>query len=288
MKKFCVVILSSVLALGCQALEFAGVFQSGMVLQRGVPLKISGTAAPGEKVSLTFAGQKISGKAADNGTWQLTLPPLAVSAEPRNMTLSGEKKRIVLKDILVGEVWLCSGQSNMHWKLAQCLNGKETAAQSNYPLIRTLSVDANISDTPKETFKASWKSIKPENAGRLSGVGFFFIRRLHQKLNIPVGLVVITRGGTMIEPWLPGGAADKYPQIAKQWSRLYKKVPGLKKPRLQDHPQNRPHAIYNGAIHAVRQLTFRGVIWYQGCSNIWFDTEEEYLLKQQALFDGWK
>ena len=280
--------LSLLLPFLAGALEFSKVFQSNMVLQQNMPIPICGKAAPGEKITLSFDGKKLSGTADQKGHWRVLLPKVKASKENRSMILQGRKEKIVLKNILVGEVWFCSGQSNMHWKLAQSLNGKETAVQSNYPLIRTLSVDAVNSSSLQESFKGSWKSIKPENAGKLSGVGFYFARHLHQKLDIPVGLVCVTRGGTMIEPWLPCGAADKYPQIARQWRRIYKKVPGQKKPRLQDQPQNQPYVIYNGAVHAVRHLTCRGVIWYQGCSNIWFDTEEEYFLKQQALWDGWK
>ena len=123
-------------ALCCGALEFDGVFQSHMVLQQGRTLAVSGRAAPGERLTLDFAGQKVSGRAGEDGRWRLELSPLAASGTPRSMILTGEKESLKLDDVLVGEVWLCSGQSNMHWPLARSLNGRETAAESDFPRIR--------------------------------------------------------------------------------------------------------------------------------------------------------
>ena len=285
MKKL--LLLAAAVPLLAAALEFDSVFQSNMVLQRGVSVPVSGKALPGEKITLSFAGYILKGTAGKDGIWRVVLPALEASKENRSMILQGKNQKVILKNILTGEVWFCSGQSNMHWKLHQSLNGKEVAAQSNYPLIRTLVVDANTSVKPVETFKSSWRSITPANAGKLSGVGFYFARELHRKLNIPVGLVCVTRGGTMIEPWTPAGAWESYPAVKKQVEKIYRKIPG-KKPRLQDSTQNQPHLIYNGAVHPLRHITFRGVIWYQGCSNVWNDTEEIYFLKQKALFEGWK
>lgn len=279
--------LTLLLPLLAGALEFNGVFQSNMVLQRGVPLTISGKASPGEKITLSFAGHTLKGTAAQDGSWRLVLPALEGSGKNRSMILQGKDKKIVLENILTGEVWFCSGQSNMHWKLFQSLNGKEIASRSDHPQIRTLMVDANTSVKPLESFKGSWRPLTPGNAGKLSGVGFFFARELHRQLGIPIGLVCVTRGGTMIEPWTPGDAWDPYPAVKKQVEQIYKKTPG-QKPRLQDWIQNQPHLIYNGAIHPLRHITCRGVIWYQGCSNVWNDTEEIYFLKQKALFEGWK
>ena len=220
MKKF--LLLVAAVPLLAAALEFDCVFQSNMVLQRGVPVPVSGKALPGEKITLSFAGYTLNGIAGKDGRWRVVLPALKTSKVGRSMILQGKNKKVTLKNILTGEVWFCSGQSNMHWKLHQSLNGKEVAAQSNYPLIRTLVVDGNTSAVPVETFKSSWRSITPANAGKLSGVGFYFARELHRNLNIPIGLVCVTRGGTMIEPWTPAGAWDAYPFVKEQVKKATK------------------------------------------------------------------
>ena len=270
------------------ALEFDRIFQSGMVLQRGMPLQVSGKAAPGEKVTLSFAGHTVSGTAAKNGRWQLKLPVLQASKENRSMVLQGKDKKITLGNVLVGEVWFCSGQSNMYWPLSRCLDAQKVIEKSTFPQIRTLRIGAWPAKVPQESFKAVWQELTPQNAGSLSGVGYYFARELHQTLDIPIGLICAVQGGTMIEPWTPRGAWDAYPEIKPQVERVYKKVPGLKKPRLQDQPQNQPHVLFNSAVHPARHFTCRGVIWYQGCSNIWNDTEDIYVLKQKALLESWK
>jgi len=272
----------------CGALEFDGVFQSHMVLQQGRTLAVSGRAAPGERLTLDFAGQKVSGRAGEDGRWRLELSPLAASGMPRSMILTGEKESLKLDDVLVGEVWLCSGQSNMHWPLARSLNGRETAAESDFPRIRILRIGASAAETPQKSFKAKWQALAPKNAGGLSAVAFYFGRKLHKELNVPVGLLCAYQGGTMIEPWTPAGAYDAYPELKKSVAERFGKAPDPKSKSPKDWPRNQPHVLYNGAIHPLTPYTFRGVVWYQGCSNVWYDTQKEYLLKQQALFDGWK
>ena len=272
----------------CGALEFDAVFQSHMVLQQGRALAVGGKAAPGERLTLAFAGQKVSGRAGKDGRWRLELAPLAASGTPRSMILTGERDSLKLDDVLVGEVWLCSGQSNMYWPLSRSLNGKETAAESDFPGIRVLRVGAAAAGKPQESFKAKWQALTPKNAGGLSAVAFYFGRKLHKALNVPVGLLCAYQGGTMIEPWTPAGAYDAYPELKKSLDARFGKAPDPKSKSPKDWPQNRPHVLYNGAIHPLTPYTFRGVIWYQGCSNVWYDTQKEYLLKQQALFDGWK
>ncbi|MBQ9503343.1 MAG: hypothetical protein IJU70_14410 [Lentisphaeria bacterium] len=272
----------------CGALEFDGVFQSGMVLQQGRELAFRGTASPGEKVALTFAGKRVAGKADGNGRWRLVLPALPASKESRQMVLKGEGKTVTLDDVLVGEVWLCSGQSNMYWPLGRSLNGKETAGKSDFPEIRVFRTDGSYAPSPQTKTKAKWRKLTPKLADGLSAVAFYFGRKLHQELNVPVGLLCAYRGGTMIEPWTPEGAYDPYPELKKKIAERFSGEADPKSKSPKDWPQNRPHVLYNGSVHPLTPYTFRGVIWYQGCSNVWYDTKEEYLLKQQALFDGWK
>ena len=272
----------------CGALEFDGVFQSHMVLQQGRTLAVSGRAVPGERLTLDFAGQKVSGRAGEDGHWRLELSPLAASGTPRSMILTGEKESLKLDDILVGEVWLCSGQSNMQWPLVLSLNGRKTAAESDFPRIRTLRIGVSAAETPQKSFKAKWQALTSKNAGGLSAVAFYFGRKLHKELNVPVGLLCAYQGGTMIEPWTPAGAYDACPELKKSVAERFGKAPDPKSKSPKDWPRNQPHVLYNGAVHPLTPCAFRGVVWYQGCSNVWYDTQEEYLLKQQALFDSWK
>ena len=268
--------------------EFSSVFSNSMVLQQGRTLKISGTADPGDKLTLEFAGHKLNGAAGKDGKWVMTLPALKVSAVPRTMTLTGRDGAQKLNDILVGEVWLCSGQSNMNWPLSKSLNGKEAAAASDFPQIRFLRLPARPNAKPLEKFSNKWQRVTPENAGKLSGVAYYFVRKLHKELNVPVGLLCAHLGGTMIEPWSPAGAWDQYPELKKKLDKQFSAPVDPKARSPKAWAQNQPHVLYNAAVYPLIPYTFRGVIWYQGCSNVWYDKFDDYLLKQQALFDSWK
>ena len=290
MKKIFTFILSAAAFYGIMAAgaDFAPVFSSGMVLQQGRDLSISGSAAPESKITLEFAGHKVSSIAGKDGKWVAVLPPLKASATPRSMTLSSAEGSKKLDDILVGEVWLCSGQSNMNWRLSACINGKETAAASDFPQIRFLRLATKPQAKPLEKFTNTWQRVTPKNAGTISGVAYYFVRKLHQELNVPIGLLCAHLGGTMIEPWTPAGAWDKYPELKAKLAKQFSEPVNPKANSPKVWAQNQPHVLYNAAIHPMTPYTFRGVIWYQGCSNVWYDSSNDYLLKQQALFDSWK
>lgn len=270
------------------AAEFAPVFGSGMVLQQGCELTFRGKAEPDETLTLEFAGEKVAGQAGKDGEWSLKLPPLTASATPRTMTLTGKNGCRKLDDVLVGEVWLCSGQSNMYWPLGRSLNGNEAAATADYPEIRVFRESSRHAAAPQKNTSAKWQKMTPDLAGNTSAVAFYFGRELHRELKVPVGLLCAHRGGTMIEPWTPPGAWDAYPELKARIDARFGKTPNAKSKSPKDWPRNQPHVLYNGVIHPLTPYRFRGVIWYQGCSNVWYDSQEDYLLKQQALYDGWK
>ena len=284
----CLAVLSLLSVVSGKAPDFASVFNTGMVLQQGRELTICGNAEPGEEISLEFAGQKVTGKTGKDGVWQLKLAPLSISRTPQTMTLTGPSGIRKLNDILVGEVWLCSGQSNMYWPLDHSLNGTETAAASNYPEVRVFGNYNQMAASPQVKTSAIWQTLTPDRAATMSAVVFYFGRKLYQELKIPIGLICAYRGGTMIEPWTPAGAWDAYPDLKKRIYAQFSQKPDKTSKKPKDWPQNQPHVLYNGAIHPLTPFAFRGVIWYQGCSNVWYDSPEDYQLKQQALFDGWK
>ena len=193
------------------------IFGSGMVLQRDQAVPVWGTATPGEAVVVTFAGQKLEGKADAKGKWKVALTALKANATPAEMTITGEGKTLIFKDILVGEVWLCSGQSNMGWQLRQVINADEEVAAAKYPEIRAFTAGYASGDDngyvikpegkiyalrPQEKCLGAWTTCTPEHAKNWSGVGYFFARHLHRELKVPVGIVISSMGATAIESWI--------------------------------------------------------------------------------------
>jgi sialate O-acetylesterase len=171
-----------------------------MVLQRNKPINIWGWADAGEKVTVQFNKQSASAKADKNGKWFIALKPEAAGG-PYQLTIKG-RNTITLTNILVGEVWVCSGQSNMEWSLANANNAKQEIAQANYPLIRHFAVQKSVSSKLEDDVKGGeWKICSPENAGEFTAVGYFFARDLYKELNIPIGLVHTSWGGTHSETW---------------------------------------------------------------------------------------
>ncbi len=279
----------------------APLFQDHAVLQQGKPVPIWGTADPGEKVTVTFAGQTLATTADAAGRWRVTLAPLKVSAKPATLTLSGTNT-VELNDILVGEVWLCSGQSNMEMKLAKADNAEAEIAAARFPLIRQFQVGYEVSNEPLNTAGGTWVPASPETAGKFTAVGYFFARELHRKLGgVPVGLINASWGGTAIEPWMSPGvlAQREFGFVEKNWRTQLANYPALqakfeaaeaesarkaaeakaagkpyRKPwrRAPANPDGRPHedkptAIFNGMIHPLLLAALAGVLWYQGESN---------------------
>ncbi len=194
----------------------ASVFGDHMVLQRDMPVPIWGKAAPGESVSVTFGAQQAKTTADTKGDWKVSLPAMPANAQPAELVLVGATNRVVLKDVLVGEVWLCSGQSNMYLPLRSCMNPTQEMAACNYPDIRLFTTDyaeykgPGLSIRPKDKVYAlhpqanilgEWKVCLPKNAAGFSGVAYFFGRRLHSELKVPIGLLVTSMGATAIEAW---------------------------------------------------------------------------------------
>lgn len=229
-------------------------FSSNAVLQRGMPVPVWGVANDGEKVTVEIQGQSAS-TVAQNGRWMVRLSPLKVGG-PYVMRILGDNV-IELRNVMVGEVWICSGQSNMVWWVRETTNAKETIASSNDPMLRLLQVPWIASDKPESDINASWQACKPETVPDFTGVGYFFGKALRKALNVPVGLVNASVGATMAESWMSRDVLEADPEFK----------PILSVPIAPEYQLLRPVGLYNAMIHPLIPYAIRGVIWYQGESN---------------------
>jgi len=246
-------------------LTLAPVFSDHMVLQREQPVPVWGTADPGSVVTVEFRGQRKSAVANFSNHWKINLDPLLASSTPWKMTVSCNHQSEIINrqfsDVLVGDVWLCSGQSNMEWPLKNTDNAASAIASANRPFLRMFTVPRTFASDPQETGGGFWQVSSPETVGDVSAVAYYFGRTLQQDLDVPVGLIISAWGGSLIEPWIPGLES-----------------PGLNR---QD-----PSVLYNAMIHPYISFAIRGVIWYQGESNRYDGMA--YADKARALIEGWR
>ena len=252
-------------------------FTDHMVLQRGKPVLVYGTAAPGEKVAVQFHGQSGTTVADAQGNWQAQLPAMSAEPNPQTMTIIGANT-ITLNDIVIGDVWLCSGQSNMDMGLGGC-NRPDDIASANFPGIRSFRVPLTAVATPLRTLKGSpkWNVCSPTTAGSFSAAAFYFARKIYQENNagIPIGLLVASVGGTCIDLWLAPEGLIAIPTLK----------PLLSQPVLPGGPF---HLSY-GMIHPLAPYGIKGAIWYQGeNAEKSVQSKDSYFLKMKALVEGWK
>lgn len=194
-------------------------FSDHMVLQRDTKNLIWGTAFPGKTITLTIGEQKISGKANKDGKWKLSINPLKAGG-PYTLTIKSGKESRTISDIMVGEVWICSGQSNMEFRLSIANNSEQEIANANYPAIRTFNVDRYMSHIPQNNVKGNWRICKPELAADFSAVAYFFARELYQKLKVPIGIINSSWGGTDIETWMSMESIAGFTKYDKLLNRM--------------------------------------------------------------------
>ena len=200
----------------------APLFQDHAILQRDRPLPVWGRAAPGEHVAVAFHGQTVGTTAGADGRWMLYLAPVPVSAEPSELVVSGTNV-VTVKDVLVGEVWLASGQSNMEWPLWKAADGDAEVARANFPALRLFSVLHAVASQPAETATGSWQPCTPESARPFSAVAYYFGRDLLRKLGVPVGVIGTYWGGTPVESWTAGATlrgTKAWPEIDARWQKI--------------------------------------------------------------------
>ncbi len=221
------------------------IFSDNMVLQQLQLTPIWGTAESGESIKVTFGEQTHSTTAGRDGKWRVTFNPLNASAEPSDITLTG-KNTLTIKNVLVGEVWVCSGQSNMAMTVNRTLNADAELAAANHPQIRMFNVERVTNMTPQADCKGAWRETTSANVADFSAVAFFFGRHLHQVLKVPVGLINTSWGGTRIEAWTSSEALKDRPcaqEMLADWQNALSSGthpcsnPSSKKTKLTGRPK---------------------------------------------------
>ena len=302
--------------------KLPAVFSDHMVLQQQIPLRIWGWADADEMVTVSIGANKEMVKTPESGRWEVTLPAMTASNTPTSIKVQG-KNSVEVTDVLVGEVWLCSGQSNMEWPVAACVNAQEEIAAAQYPLIRHIKVPLVPSTVPLDNFQSAWQVCSPATAGGFTACGYFMARKLHKELDIPVGLINSSWGGTRVEPWTPPVGFQRVDALQSIYQSVVGRTPGTPeyRSRLESHVKalddwttkaraalksnggveaspafpaelapftsnQDPTMLYNGMIHSLVGFPLRGAIWYQGESN--HGEGMLYLEKKKALIGGWR
>ena len=300
-------------------LKLPAIIGDHMVLQQNQADPIWGWDTPGMKITVSFAGKNYSATAGADGRWMVKLAPLPANAIPQTLTIMGSTRR-ELQDVLIGEVWMCSGQSNMEWSLNQATNGDVEAAASKLPNLRLISVPQVGTQELQSDFKGEWEASTPESAKKFSAVGFLYGRYLHEILNVPVGLIDNSWGGSTAEAWVRRTTLEEdprfkplmesavkreaalqsekakldYEQAMTQWKVAVEKAKAEKKtlPPAPESPQkwltgqNRVGNIFAGVVNPTIGYGIKGVIWYQGEGNA--GRASEYVNLFPLLIEQWR
>ncbi len=304
----------------------ASVFGDHMVLQRDRTVPIWGTASAGEPVTVRFQQQEKTAVADAEGRWRIDLDAVSAGG-PYSLSIVGYDQSISFRDVYMGEVWLCSGQSNMDMTIAKedrywcgVVNEQQEVAQADYPLIRAFDVPFRTSDQQQQETDSRWEICSPQTAGHMSAAAYFFAREIHQKLNVPVGLLTAAYGASTAEAWTSraaleaeadlqflledytkkcqdfdsGAAQKKYEEELAHWKEqsAAAEAKGQKAPRKPAAPKN-PHSdqhspcvLYNAMTAPLVPYAIRGALWYQGESNI--PTAAVYDRIMETLIRDWR
>lgn len=318
---FALAVVSRSVAQQAPELRFAGVFGDHMVVQRDRPLRIWGSAPPAQRVAVQFGTHTANTQADAEGRWAVTLPALPAEATGRDLAATTDRT-VVVRDVVVGDVWLCSGQSNMAMGLDGCDDRAAIDAATD-GAIRYRPLFEHFAGTPqadlRETF--AWRPIAPHTAGGCSAVAYWFAQTVRPVAKVPIGLLHCTVGGTEIECWMPPEAFAAHPdlqpiaahldQAIAAWQRdLAAALPSVESwlqgaraavaagrpiapaPRLPGHPNEdrerwvRSQSLWNGMVHPLLPLGVRGVLWYQGENN--GHERTAYAHKLRALVATWR
>ncbi len=240
------------------------VFGDGMVLQRNKPISVWGWADPGEAVTVKLNHQSKRVTAGNDGTWHLKLGAEKAGG-PFQLVVEG-KNRLQVNDVLIGEVWICSGQSNMEWPVQRSDHADQEIAAANYPQIRHIKLSRKVSGTPLDDIAgdATWEAASPQTVGGFTAVGYFYARELHRELGVPIGLINTSYGGTIVETWISREAMATEPAFQEALAvTAAVPVDSLHKAG----PNRYPSLLFNAMVQPLIPYTIAGAIWYQGESN---------------------
>jgi len=319
-------IIALLLAPFAQAeVKLPGIFGDHMVLQQDATLPVWGTADPKEEIRITlFSTERAVASlvaADENGKWATRLAPLDPNTT-YTLKVVGKDNEVVIKDVLVGEVWLCSGQSNMAWTVSRSKDYEAEQAAAKLPQIRMFTTARVAAETPQENCPGEWVICSPETVGNFSATGYFFGRELHKQLKTPVGLINSSWGGTPVQAWTaiedqrehdeldellagwdqqiknydPAQAEAKNKAALERWQAAVEKAkaagkPNPRRPRPIADPRlssHRPANLYNGMIAPIKPFAIRGAIWYQGESNAGRYPSHLYGLQLKTMILNWR
>ena len=302
-----------------EGLKLASLFSDHMVIQRELAVPVWGWAQTGEEITVEFAGQKKTAKADATGKWLVRLDPMPAAADGRELvvqTICGSQNSKIT-DVVVGDVWLCSGQSNILFRMNKVENSLQEIANANHPSIRFFSVKEQFAQSPASDVKGEWKPASPATVADCSAVSYYFATALQQKIGIPMGLLVSSVGGTRIETWMPpqtltnlgeaGSLIEKWKDVSPgefekiaadyrsyQYQRDAPSSTAIADPNqkkiLRKPPERRCHdcpgALYYGMIAPLQPFAIRGFLWYQGEANSGRPASYEKLLP--GLIADWR
>lgn len=320
---YLIILLGFITCIGISAkakLRLPSLFSHNMILQRDMEVPVWGWANPGKKVELILNSHKKETISDANGKWKIILNKMSAD-ENLEMIISSEKDTIVLKNISIGEVWICSGQSNMEFQLGKSLNGENEVKNASNPLIKLFTVTHKSSNEELEDCEGVWKICTPENVKNFSAVAYYFAKNIGKEINIPIGIIQATWGGSPIEAWISKKTLESdnaFNPVFERWEKYVKEFPtilnefnqnrdlllskwkedsaksvslGFAPPRKPSAPieplgRNTPSGLYNGMIFPLAPYGIRGVIWYQGESNV--ERYNEYAKLFPALIKDWR
>ena len=316
-------------------LKLANTFSDGIVFQRDKPINIWGSATPNKPINLIFGNETKTSQSDDAGKWTITIGPLKASSEPRAMSVKSEGTEIKIEDILVGEVWVCGGQSNMAWTLRGSTNADIEIPAANYPEIRFLKLPnvaspAELDDFPKgkpTDWIGKWQKAIPPKVENCSAVAYYFARRLHRQLGVPIGIIENSWGGTMAQHWCKKNTLKKIPEMEediKKFDARYQswidggKEEGAKKRLAQDLAEwekksaeakekgekeprkpnaneyknpgegRQPAGMYNGSLIPISNATVRGILFYQGENNSFGTSWKPFYRTFPSVISDWR
>ena len=280
-------------------------FASHMVLQRGAQDPIWGWTDPGKQVTVNMNGKSATATAGDDGKWIARIGPFEAGG-PYELSISGPQE-VKLDDVVVGDVWICSGQSNMEMGIGNVNDAQREIAEADHPQLRLFTVPKHVAYEPQTGFarnksqpdEAKWLTCTPQNIrvgdwGGFSAVGYFFGRDIQQKLNIPIGLIHTSWGGTIAEAWTSAGSLEQMPDFRDALKKLHERPEPEARRSAQRAPTTQPQrpnpnvptVLYNGMIAPLEPLAITGAIWYQGESNA--NRAKQYQTLLPTMIRDWR